>query len=113
DYVALLQQYMKKTQGHPIPGEELFLDHVHPTIEGHKLLALALIRAMSDLGILHPDADWGDRTVAEVSAKIENRIDQGTHGQALANLARVLLWAGKTEDAERLARQALAKAGDI
>jgi tetratricopeptide (TPR) repeat protein len=112
DYVDLLEGRMQETQGYPIPGEELFLDHVHPTIEGHKILAVALVQAMINQGFVQPGTGWGDEAIATVAAKIEGRIDQRVHGQALANLARVLLWAGKTDDAERLARQALAMAGE-
>ncbi len=107
DYAGLLEQRMREIKGYPIPGEELFLDHVHPTIAGHKILALALIQTMIDQGLVKPEADWGEQAIAAVAAKIAGRIDQETHGLALANLARVLFWAGKIEDAERLAKQVL------
>jgi len=112
DYVDLIEQRMNETKGYPIPGEELFLDHVHPTIEGHKILAVALFQAMPDQGLVRPETDWNEQAIAAVAAKIEGRIDREAHGQALANLARVLLWAGKTEDAARLARQAQDIAGE-
>ncbi|MFC1845242.1 hypothetical protein ACFLZ5_10725, partial [Thermodesulfobacteriota bacterium] len=111
DYVDLLEEHMQKIKGYPIPGEELFLDHVHPTIEGHKLLAVALMESMVDQGLLKLGTDWGEQTIAAVAAKIEGRIDKKTHGQALANLARVLLWARKFDDAARLAKQAQEIAG--
>ena len=112
DYVDLLELRMQEIKGYPIPGEELFLDHVHPTIEGHKILALALIQSMVDQGLVHPGTDWNEQAIAAVTAKIEGRVDQEAHGQALANLARVLLWARKLEDAERLAMQAQDIAGE-
>jgi tetratricopeptide (TPR) repeat protein len=111
DYAELLAQRMQETQGHRIPGKESFLDHVHPTIEGHKILAVALLRAMIEQGLVNPGSDWGEQAIAAVAAKIEGGINQRMQAQALINLARVLLWAGKTEDAARLAEQALAKAG--
>lgn len=40
------------------------------------------------------------------------RLDPVEHGLALRNLAKVLSWAGKNEDAARAARQALAALGD-
>ena len=112
DYVEILRQRMEKEKGYPIPGKEYFLDHVHPTIEGNRILAVALIRKMIDQGLVQPGGDWGAPAIAEVAKRVEEGIDQPTHGLALANLARVLLWAGKTEDAERLARQALDVAGE-
>ncbi len=107
DFVALLERQMEDIKGHSIPGKELFLDHVHPTIEGHKILAVALIESMIDQGLVRPGADWGEQVIAKVEERIEDRIDPAAHGMALANLARVLFWAKKTTDAERLARQAL------
>jgi tetratricopeptide (TPR) repeat protein len=112
DFVDLLQHRMQDTQGYSILGQEYFLDHVHPTIEGHKILAVALIEAMAGQGLVQPGPGWGDEAIGAVAAKIEGGIDRETHGLALANLARVLLWAGKNEDAARLAKQALDMAGE-
>lgn len=112
DFVGLLQQRMQQEHGYPIPGKEYFFDHVHPTIDGNKILSVALIRAMTDQGLVQPGSGWDDQAVAKVAARIEGGIDNQTHGQALANLARVLLWAGKTEDAARLAKQALDIGGE-
>jgi tetratricopeptide (TPR) repeat protein len=103
---------MQSEHGHPILGKEYFLDHVHPTIEGYRILAVELIQAMIDQGVVQPGADWGEQAIAAVAARVEGRIDRVAHGQALATLARTLLWAGKTEDADRLAQQALAMAGE-
>jgi len=112
DYVDLLEQRMLRTQDYSILGEEFFLDHVHPTIEGHKILAVALIQSMIDAGLVLPVAGWGEPAIEEVAKKIEGMVDKEEQGQALANVARVLLWAGKNEDASRLARQALDIAGE-
>ncbi len=113
DYVEILERQMQAQKGYPIPGAELFLDHVHPTIEGHKILAVALLQKMIDQGLVQPGANWNDQAIAKVAAHIEGQIDREAHGQALANLARVLLWAGKLEDAARSARLAQETAGDI
>jgi tetratricopeptide (TPR) repeat protein len=111
DYIDLLEREMQGRGMPPLLGQEYFLDHVHPTIEGHKLLALALLKAMTDMGLARPGSDWGERSIAAVAAKIESAVDQEEQGRALANLARVLLWAGKSDDAGRLARQAMDTAG--
>jgi tetratricopeptide (TPR) repeat protein len=112
DYIDLLRQRMRNAYGHPIPGQEYFLDHVHPTIEGNKILAVELIKAMTEQGLVRPVDDWGEEKIARVAAIVEGGIDEKLHSQALATLARVLLWAGKSEDAVRLAGQALEIAGD-
>jgi len=112
DYVDLLRHNPQGTGDPVIEGEEFFLDHVHPTIQGHEILAVALIQKMINQGVVHPGADWNEQAIEAAAKKIEGRIDKETHGRALANLARVLLWAGKNEDAVRLARQALDTAGE-
>lgn len=107
DFETLLEQQLLSRYKHSIPGEEFFLDHVHPTVAGHKLLAVALLEAMTSQGLVHPEPDWQKTALVEVATKIEGSITPLKQGQALANLARVLLWAGKNDDAARLARQAL------
>jgi tetratricopeptide (TPR) repeat protein len=112
DYVDLLKRRMLQIKGHDIPGREFFLDHVHPTIEGHKILAVALINKMIEKGMVQSKAKLENDIITAVDKKIRGRIDSGRHGYALANLARVFSWAGKTNDAERLASQAIEVAGD-
>lgn len=106
DYVDLVERYMQRTKGHSIPGKELFLDHVHLTIEGHKMLAIELIKVLAGEGILQPGNNWEEQSVAAATTSVDAKVDEVAHGLALANLARVLLWAGKDDEAARLARQA-------
>ncbi len=89
-----------------IPGEDLFLDHVHPTIEGHRLLALELIETLSREGLVQLTASWGDVAIERVAAQIHGRLDPEAHGLALSQLSRVLGWAGKLEEARKLSLQA-------
>jgi tetratricopeptide (TPR) repeat protein len=112
DYEDLLEKRMLEQDNHSILGQEYFLDHVHPTIEGHKLLATSLLETMASQGLASPRADWKENALTTVSAKIEGGVNPLKQGRALANLARVLLWAGKNDDAARLARQALDIGGD-
>jgi tetratricopeptide (TPR) repeat protein len=107
DYVELVRTASVERTGQPIPGEELFLDHVHPTVEGHRLLALALVEAMRREGIVTPASSWGEAKIAEVTEKVESGIDPSTHAQALANLSLTLNWAGKNEESRKLAMRAL------
>jgi len=113
DFADLIEQRALAERGIAIPGAEYFLDHVHPTIEGNRILALALLDAMIANGIVQPSSVWGDQAVARVAARVEGGIDRKAHAQALANLARVLSWAGKDEDARRLANRALAAAPEL
>ena len=102
DFVKIMEE--RSPNG--IPGEELFLDHVHPTIEGHRILALALLDELATRMIVRLDDTWNDDRLDEVVNRVESSIDEQAHGAALRNLAKVLNWAGKKEEANRLALRA-------
>ena len=90
-----------------IPGEAEFLDHVHPTIEAHRALALALVDALAKQGIADLVEGWGDAAITSVTAKVMAGVDDYERGIAMRNLANVLKWAGKMEDAYTAAKKSL------
>ncbi len=90
-----------------IPGSDLFLDHVHPTIEGNRMLALAIIDEMTQTGMVSPDATWNESLISEISENLVNSLDEKAHAVALRNLSKVLAWAGKEDEAERLVNLAV------
>ena len=59
-----------------IPGSGLFLDHVHPTIEGNRLLALAIIEEMAIQGLVNPAETWSDEEIASISQELVNSLDE-------------------------------------
>lgn len=107
DFVTLLADSSRARYGHRVLGEEFFLDHVHPTIEGNRLLAIALVQRLVEAGVAHVSPDWSATAVAAAKTRIEGRLDRRAQATGLRNVARVFNWAGKTEEAGRLARQAL------
>lgn len=100
-------KFIDERAEHGIPGEDFFLDHVHPTIEGNRLMALELVEAMRSIGVVELDPAWGDAAIHRVTASVEGRIDAEAHARALRNLAKVLTWAGKNEEARDLVRRSL------
>jgi tetratricopeptide (TPR) repeat protein len=94
------------------PGADWFLDHVHPTIDGHRILASHLAQKVFDLGWLASDPGANRAALDTMERRILAGLDPAEHGVALRNLAKVLSWAGKNEDAARAARQALEALGD-
>ena len=103
DFVALVEGV--SPQG--IAGEELFLDHVHPTIDGHRLLALAIIDEMARQKWLTPGSGWDETAIGRVASRIMEGADPKAQGMAMCNLSKVFSWAGKMEDAYRAAEKAL------
>lgn len=111
DFDQSLRNQTLTSQGHNLPGEESFLDHVHLTIGGYRDLAVAIIQQLArddvlQVGSLDPVA------IEQATERIESRIDRQQHGVAERNLAKVLNWAGKHQQAGRLALGALEKLPD-
>ncbi len=107
DFRSIVEEACREEYGHDSPGREFFLDHVHPTISSHRLLALAIMQAMTLRGVLSTDDQWGDASIEEATRNIESRIDADLQARALTNLAQVLGWAGKQEEAGPLAMRAV------
>jgi len=95
-----------------IPGSELFLDHVHPTITGNRMLALALLEEMKEMEIIPNTATLDIATTSDITAKVQGNLDEVAHAEALKNLSSVLMWAGKNEEAERLVSLAVSKTSE-
>jgi tetratricopeptide (TPR) repeat protein len=95
---------IEKRSEHGIPGSEHFLDHVHLTIEGNRLLALELLAQLGQENIFAPSKTWNEAALQEVVERVESGLDRRAHGIATRNLARVFAWAGKNEEAARLAK---------
>ncbi len=90
-----------------IPGENEFLDHVHPTIGTHRSLALALIEALAEEGMTTLSDSWGETAIAAITERVMAGITDYEQGIALRNLANVLKWAGKNEEAYTAAKKSL------
>jgi tetratricopeptide (TPR) repeat protein len=96
---------------HGIPGAAVFLDHVHPTIEANRLLALEILKAMEKEGDVKPDMD--PAIIQRVTQEVMGRIDNRANSLALMNLCKTLGWAGKREEAYRTGMQAIRLGPDI
>ena len=82
DFAAIVEK--ESPQG--IAGEELFLDHVHPTIAGHRMLALAIIDEMVSQQWLSPSSEWGEAAIERVASSIMEKVDPKMQGVAMRNL---------------------------
>jgi len=81
-----------------IPGDEFLVDHVHPTVAGHQMIARTLLEAMSAMDLVTPAPDWRDTCDASFAAHIKGLPDAYFH-QGMLRLQRVQRWArGRWED---------------
>jgi len=108
DFHELLREDLLRDEGHPLLGKEHFVDHVHPTIDAHGRLAVALFERLREEGVL-PDerGPIAEDALQTARSRIESQVDPAAHARAEAELARVLFWAGKLEEAGPLAVKAL------
>jgi tetratricopeptide (TPR) repeat protein len=106
DFRTVLKAHMRGRYGHENLGGELFLDHVHPTVETNGLLARALVDRMTEMGVTALDPDWHESIGEAVAAEVEGRVDAEAHARAYKNLSKVLIWAGKKKEAEKYVREA-------
>jgi tetratricopeptide (TPR) repeat protein len=112
DFEQLVADQCRAELGHTSPGEELFLDHVHPTIAANGQLAKAIVDRLIGEGIIKTNSAPTDDVLAEVSREINSRVDAHQHAIALRNLAKVLNWAGKHLEAGSLAMRAVEQLPD-
>lgn len=96
-----LRQY-----GHPCLGEEYFVDHVHPTIAAHRDLAAWIIETLQGTGWI-TDNHLNPLDISSVDEEIRGAIVPRDHAISFRNLAKVLHWAGKFDEASRRAMDAL------
>ena len=97
---------MEEVSPHGIPGDDHFLDHVHPTIEANRMLGLAIVDEMVEMNVADRTSAWDESVRSGIVDRVMSGVDVAAHATALANLARVLTWAGKQEEAMRLAERA-------
>ncbi len=112
DFEATAADRAMALSGSSVPGNEQFVDHVHLDIDGYDSLGLALFELLREEGVVAPQADLDAPAIDSVRTQILASIDHRAHGVALRNLARVFSWAGKSEEAGRIAAQALDVLGD-
>src|SRR5215211_6929854 len=55
--VDLAAIFARRSQG-GILGDDWLVDHVHPSIAGHQLIAEVLVEEMTRLGFVHPVPGW-------------------------------------------------------
>ena len=106
DFDQRLRRLSRSEFSHSILGEEYFLDHVHPTIEVHQQLALWIVEVLQSRDLVAGTA-ISPSQLALLDKQVRGRIDTAAHGVSRRNLAKVLHWSGKFDEAIPHARAAL------
>lgn len=99
DLVAILEQQCMNEYGHNIPGSEYFLDHAHPKIAVHQLLAEKLATTLMDHKIIDTQKEWSQVNRPALYHSVMSTVDTVYYAMRELNLAKVLNWAGKHQEA--------------
>ena len=99
DLVAILEKKSLERFGYPILGNEFFLDHAHPTIEVHQMLAEEITNVLVKRGLVEPKKRWEQLNLKPLYDSVLATTDSIFYGVRDLNLAKVLKWAGKNVEA--------------
>src|SRR5688500_10481733 len=105
DFQRIVAERSRQRLGHAAAGSEMFLDHVHLTVEMTSVLAQALVEALAEAGIVKSAASA--ECLEEASQQINESLGPEQRGIGLRNIAKVYSWAGKMEEAGPAAMAAL------
>lgn len=111
DFNRILEEKVREKEGHRLLGKNDFYDHVHLTVENHKLLAIHIVDELAVSGFVKPSTGW-KTLLPQTSEKIMASLDKKAYGMAMHTLAKTLNWAGKHEEAVVAAESALAVVDD-
>ncbi len=82
-----------------VPGEQLFLDHVHPTIEGHQMIALKTLEQMQELKLVPiSDDSEVDEKISTRFREAVSRLDPLYFAEGQRRLGGLLRWAAGRGD---------------
>ncbi|MGC8657482.1 MAG: tetratricopeptide repeat protein [Desulfomonilaceae bacterium] len=84
-----------------IPGNESFLDHVHPTIELHQALAGLLFKDILNTGLATNCKSLNQEEIKSIMEDGLKSLDPSIYTLRDLNLAKTLRWAGKREEARQ------------
>lgn len=86
-----VQALIESRSENSIAGDKWLLDHVHPNIAGHKLIADAMFEAMENMGLVQPSENWltaRDRLWANHLSSLDDLY----YRQGAARLKRLQIW---------------------
>jgi hypothetical protein len=75
-----------------IPGRQWLIDHVHPTIAGHQLIADALTDAMAGMKLLRNSSDWKNKRRSRWEDHLAS-LKEGYYQEGFVHLKMLEAWA--------------------
>jgi tetratricopeptide (TPR) repeat protein len=101
-----LEDEHRRRFGHRGLGDAYLLDHVHPDVPVHGRIAEAVLAILAADGVVDPRAAAGEASRQAIYRRELAGFDREYYARRDLNLAKVLGWAGKLEEAETPLRRA-------
>lgn len=114
--LADVEKFYLRISPDGIPGNNLFADHVHPTIEGQQLVAWVILNAATTANLVPLDASAWQKAMplAREYLRLElSAIPERYQAMGLWGVGRLYFWAGKYPEAYVALRQAWLSVRDI
>lgn len=102
------QTFVRISPGN-IPGDNLFVDHVHPSIEGQQLVAWVVLSTATTADFVPLDASVWQKKMPQAREFLRREltaIPDSYKAQGLWSVGRLFFWAGKYPEAYVALRQA-------
>lgn len=99
DLPAVLADRSRSAKGHGALGNDEFIDHVHPKIEVHQLVAELLADRIVENGWLGRGVELSTTQREAIYGRLMATLDRDYYALRDLNLAKVLSWAGKYAEA--------------
>ncbi|MBN2418234.1 MAG: tetratricopeptide repeat protein [Deltaproteobacteria bacterium] len=112
DFEQILKKDYLKEYGHPVFGNETFMDHVHTDDERYRILGLSLIKELKENGIIPAGLALSETQIDKIQKQVRSSLNNEYYRESLLNLARVFDWAGKYEETKNLLMKNLILYGD-
>ena len=84
-----------------IPGNDTYLDHVHPTIRSHQLIANAILEELDRIGIIEMKSDYEELLEETYKTHLDS-LDDLYFAKGLATIDRVKAWTSGLSTLEKL-----------
>jgi tetratricopeptide (TPR) repeat protein len=86
-----VERIFERSSPHGIVGSEQLVDHVHPSVAGHRRIADALLDKLVDLGRIRPESGWQARNRCAVQRHLDG-LDDGYYFLGEQRLKNLQLW---------------------
>jgi tetratricopeptide (TPR) repeat protein len=107
--------YLRISPGN-LPGNNLFVDHVHPSIEGQQLIAWVVLNAATEANLLPLDAMTWQKSMPKARDFLRQElgnISERYQAMGLYGVGRLYFWAGKYPEAYVALQQAWQSVQDV